>query len=128
MRQGDGAGGVPRGARRGAAAADLLWMRETSGGVFDTPERRAELEKTLRELTARIRDESVRYHYSQEMREPRAGLVRRAARRGPREAPGERDRAGGQGGQWARGWRGARAASPSRKAWPARRWSSAPAA
>ena len=32
--------------------ADLLWMRETSGGVFDTPERRAELEKTLRELAS----------------------------------------------------------------------------
>ncbi|TIQ84000.1 MAG: DNA primase, partial [Mesorhizobium sp.] len=26
--------------------ADLLWMRETVGGIFDTPERRAELEKT----------------------------------------------------------------------------------
>jgi DNA primase len=49
--------------------SDLLWMRETSGGVFDTPERRAELEKTLRELTGRIRDESVRYHYAQEMRD-----------------------------------------------------------
>ena len=49
--------------------ADLLWMRETAGGVFDTPERRAELEKTLRELTSRIRDESLRYHYQQEMRE-----------------------------------------------------------
>lgn len=49
--------------------ADLIWMRETSGGVFDTPERRAELEKTLRELTNRIKDESVRYHYSQEMRD-----------------------------------------------------------
>ena len=49
--------------------ADLLWMRETAGGVFDTPERRAELEKTLRELTSRIRDESMRYHYQQEMRE-----------------------------------------------------------
>jgi DNA primase len=49
--------------------ADLLWLRETSGGVFDTPEKRAELERTLRELTSRIRDESVRYHYQQEMRE-----------------------------------------------------------
>ena len=49
--------------------ADLLWMRETSGGVFDTPERRADLEKTLRELASRIRDESVRYHYQQEMRD-----------------------------------------------------------
>ena len=49
--------------------AELLWLRETAGGVFDTPERRAELEKTLRELTGRIRDESVRRHYSQDMRE-----------------------------------------------------------
>mgnify|MGYP002403092172 FL=1 len=49
--------------------ADLLWMRETAGGVFDTPERRAELEKRLRDLTSRIRDESVRFHYAQEMRE-----------------------------------------------------------
>ena len=49
--------------------ADLLWMRETSGGLFDTPERKAELEKALRDLTGRIRDESVRFHYQQEMRE-----------------------------------------------------------
>ncbi|MCX7305139.1 MAG: DNA primase [Hyphomicrobiales bacterium] len=49
--------------------ADLLWMRETSGGVFDTPERKAELEKTLRELTGRIKDENLRFHYAQEMRE-----------------------------------------------------------
>lgn len=49
--------------------AEMLWLRETSGGVFDTPERRAELERTLRELTSRIKDESVRRHYSQDMRE-----------------------------------------------------------
>ena len=49
--------------------ADLLWMRETGSGVFDTPERRAELEKTLRELVYRIKDESVRRHYQQNMRE-----------------------------------------------------------
>ncbi len=49
--------------------AELLWLRETSGGVFDTPERRAELERTLRDLTSRIRDESVRRHYQQDMRE-----------------------------------------------------------
>ncbi len=49
--------------------AEMLWQRETSGGVFDTPERRADLERRLRELTGRIRDESVRRHYSQDMRE-----------------------------------------------------------
>ncbi len=49
--------------------SDMIWMRETAGGVFETPERRAELEKTLRELASRIKDESVRFHYIQDMRE-----------------------------------------------------------
>ncbi|MEX0345476.1 MAG: DNA primase [Rhizobiaceae bacterium] len=49
--------------------ADLIWMRETASGVFDTPERRAELEKTLRNLVFQIKDESVRRHYQQNMRE-----------------------------------------------------------
>ena len=49
--------------------AELLWLRETAGGVFDTPERRAELERRLKEMTGRIRDESVRRHYGQDMRE-----------------------------------------------------------
>src|SRR5690606_37529097 len=49
--------------------ADLLWMRETSGRLFDTPERRAALEKTLRELANRIRDENLRRHYGQEFRD-----------------------------------------------------------
>jgi DNA primase len=62
--------------------ADLLWMRETSNGVFDTPERRAELEKTLRELTQRIKDESVRYHYAQEMRDRVIGFFGAARGRG----------------------------------------------
>ena len=47
----------------------MLWSRETSGRVFDTPERRAELEKNLREATGQIADESVRRHYGQAMRE-----------------------------------------------------------
>ncbi len=67
--------------------ADLLWMRETSGGVFDTPERRADLEKTLRELTGRIRDESVRYHYQQEMRD-RVHAFFGAQRARPVDKPG----------------------------------------
>ncbi|MBN7757510.1 DNA primase [Nitratireductor aquimarinus] len=49
--------------------ADMLWMRETSGKVFDTPERRAELERNLQALTAQIRDENLKRHYSQDMRE-----------------------------------------------------------
>lgn len=74
--------------------ADLIWMRETSGGVFDTPEKRAELEKSLREITSRIKDESVRFHYAQEMRE-RVQVFFGSARppRGP----------GGQGGDFRKG-------------------------
>ncbi|RWC40020.1 MAG: DNA primase [Mesorhizobium sp.] len=92
--------------------ADLLWVRETAGGIFDTPERRAELEKTLRELTSRIRDESLRYHYQQEMRERVLSFfgTQRSARQGYQGGrqdarPGGRFQGKGSapGGQFARG-------------------------
>lgn len=51
------------------STADMLWMRETAGKSFDTPERRAALEATLREITGQIEDPSVRRHYGQDMRE-----------------------------------------------------------
>jgi len=76
--------------------ADLIWARETSGGVFDTPEKRAELEKTLRELTGRIKDESVRFHYQQEMRERVQTFFGAGPGRGPR---GGGPRPGGKGGR-----------------------------
>jgi DNA primase len=93
--------------------ADLLWMRETAGGVFETPERRAELEKTLRDLTNRIRDESVRFHYNQEMRERVQSFFGTQRNRPPRT--GERRGQGGNygapgGGQWSRGGAGGRSA------------------
>ena len=72
--------------------ADLIWMRETSGGVFDTPEKRAELQKTLRELTGRIKDETVRFHYQQEMRERVQTFF--GARSGRGQSGGEGRRAG----------------------------------
>ncbi|MCV3243063.1 DNA primase [Mesorhizobium sp. ZC-5] len=77
--------------------ADLLWLRETSGGVFDTPEKRAELEKTLRELVSRIRDESVRYHYQQEMRERVLAFFGTTRSRPQRQ--GDRDQRPGRGGR-----------------------------
>ena len=90
--------------------ADLLWRRETSGGVFETPERRAELEKTLRELCGRIRDESVRFHYLQEMRDRVQGFfgaqrARTQGNTGGRGLGGGRGQ-GGNGG-WGRGQGGA---------------------
>lgn len=80
--------------------ADMLWMRETSAGVFDTPEKRAALEAKFKTITAAISDEAVRRHYVQDVRDrlnayfessnTRSGsdrFARDGARRGQR--PGE---------------------------------------
>jgi DNA primase len=52
----------------------LLWQRETEGRVFDSPERRASLDKTLRGHLARITDPSIRSHYAEEMKRLRLEL------------------------------------------------------
>ncbi|MDB5525343.1 MAG: dnaG [Rhizobium sp.] len=49
--------------------ADMVWLRETSGTAFDTPEKRAELEARLKTVTQVVADESVRRHYQQDMRD-----------------------------------------------------------
>jgi DNA primase len=46
--------------------AQVLWMRETEAGAFDTPERRAALEARIGEVTALITDDSVRKYYRQD--------------------------------------------------------------
>jgi len=51
------------------ALAEMVWLRETSGSTFDTPEKRAELEARLKQVTQVIADESVRRHYQQDMRD-----------------------------------------------------------
>ena len=52
----------------------LLWQRETEGRSFDSPERRASLDKTLRGHLARIADPSIRTHYTDEIKRLRATL------------------------------------------------------
>jgi len=47
--------------------ADMLWLRETEAGGFDTPERRAALEARLGAASAAIGDESVRKYYWQDL-------------------------------------------------------------
>jgi len=49
--------------------AEMLWNREISSGIFNTPERRAELEARIRQVVGMIRDDSVRRHYDQDMRD-----------------------------------------------------------
>jgi DNA primase len=71
----------------GAAAplAQLLWLRETEAGPFDTPERRAALEARLGEMMATISDEAVRRHYRADIGERLRGLFQPAAARTARE-------------------------------------------
>jgi DNA primase len=47
---------------------NLLWRRETEGRVFDSPERRAALDKVLRSALLRIKDPSIRGHYGEEIK------------------------------------------------------------
>jgi DNA primase len=57
-------GEVLRGAK---PFAEILFLRETEGQTFETPERRAGLERRLRELTGAISDETLRRHYAADM-------------------------------------------------------------
>src|ERR1700722_404186 len=47
--------------------AETLFLRETDGQTFETPERRAGLDRRLRELTRVISDEPLRKHYDADM-------------------------------------------------------------
>lgn len=81
---------------------DLLWQRETEGRVFDSPERRAALDKALSDAVARIPDPATREHYNAAFRQMKWEYF------GNRRAQGQRPdkRFGGQAGQGA--WRGGR--------------------
>jgi DNA primase len=73
----------------------LLWRRETEGRVFDSPERRAALDKALRDRIQQIRDPSIRGHYGQAIKDLRwelfsprkAGTVRKSWKPGQKPAP-----------------------------------------
>jgi DNA primase len=58
-----------------APLADVLWMRETESGGFDTPERRAALEARIGEVTGVIGDETVRRYYRQDFRQRLRNLL-----------------------------------------------------
>lgn len=72
----------------------LLWQREIEGKVFDSPERRAGLDQSLRASLSKIADGNLRNHYGLEIKRLRAELFNLN--------PAPRD-----GGQWERGpWKG----------------------
>jgi DNA primase len=49
----------------------LLWQREVEGKVFDSPERKAALDKSLRAHLKRITDPSIRSHYGEDIKQMR---------------------------------------------------------
>ncbi|MCX5497268.1 DNA primase [Kaistia dalseonensis] len=48
---------------------EMIWTRETEGGVFETPERRAALEARLRDIARTVGEETVRRYYEQALSE-----------------------------------------------------------
>ncbi|PSL20021.1 DNA primase [Shimia abyssi] len=54
----------------------LLWQREIEGKVFDSPERKAALDKSLKEKILLIKDPSIRKHYGQAINDMRWQLFR----------------------------------------------------
>ncbi|SLN22613.1 DNA primase [Pseudooctadecabacter jejudonensis] len=67
----------------------LLWQREIEGKVFDSPERKAALDKALREKIMLIKDPSIRSHYGQAIKDLRWDLFG-AGRGGSAQAGGPR--------------------------------------
>lgn len=57
----------------------LLWRRETEGKLFDSPERKAALDKKLRATLSRIADPSIRSHYGEDIKALRLKLFGREA-------------------------------------------------
>ena len=76
---------------------NLLWRRETEGRVFDSPERKAALDKTLRAALKRISDPSIRAHYGEDIKRLRLDLFGQTARPFKPWTP----RASGAGGRFA---------------------------
>ncbi|WP_430463549.1 DNA primase [Tabrizicola sp.] len=61
----------------------LLWQRETDGRVFDSPERKAALDKSLRAALKRIADPSIRAHYGEDIKRLRLELFGQGGARVP---------------------------------------------
>jgi DNA primase len=85
-----GAGAMQKVLDTAQPMVNLLWQRETEGRVFDSPERKAALDKTLRAALMRITDPSIRSHYGEDIKRLRAELFgTRAPARAP-FVPGQR--------------------------------------
>ncbi len=90
-----GAGAMREVVAQAQPMVQLLWRRETEGHDFDSPERRAALDKRLRDSVAEIRDPDLRGHYEAELKRLKWELFSPRRSNGPTRI----DR-GGRGGNW----------------------------
>src|SRR6056297_801158 len=67
----EGSDGVRKVLDAALPMVQLLWRQETEGRVFDSPERRAALDKALRTRIGKIQDPSLRHHYGEALKELR---------------------------------------------------------
>ncbi|MDJ1015833.1 MAG: DNA primase [Paracoccaceae bacterium] len=70
----EGPGAMQKRLDQAMPMVQLLWRRETEGKVFDSPERRAALDRSLRQAIGTIRDPSIRRHYGAEINRLRRAL------------------------------------------------------
>ncbi|TCL09925.1 DNA primase [Shimia isoporae] len=71
-----GPGAVQKVLDEAVPMVSLLWQREIEGKVFDSPERKAALDKALREKIKQIKDPSIRQHYGDAIKDMRWQLFR----------------------------------------------------
>lgn len=98
----EGAGAMQKVLDAAMPMVDLLWRQETEGRVFDSPERRAALDKALADRTALIRDPGLKRHYDDALKDLKWRLFRSKPKP---QAQGRRD--------WQPGRRGASFIAPS---------------
>jgi DNA primase len=97
--RGAGAGAVEGVLEMARPLSDVLWVREIAAAPFDTPERRAALERRLREAVARVGDSLARRYYEADIAErlrkiaPGARSPQGANRGTDRHFPRERQQA-----------------------------------
>jgi DNA primase len=96
-----GAGAVQKLLDAAVPMVDLLWQREIEGRNFDSPERKAALDKALRDKIMLIKDPSIRSHYGQAIKDKRWQLFRAKPGGGGGMRVAQR---GGGGGQWGQPW------------------------
>ncbi len=65
--------------------SDVLWEMTVEGRDVATPERRAALDRDIRELAARIKDEAVRGHYQHDLKERAYQLFRPQRQQGAQQ-------------------------------------------